>query len=87
MEFQEFEAGGGQKLVVYDVPDNGYEINAAAVFQSLAADAERRAAAGQLIVSMTTMSLREGGVALGLQGSGFATKAAVAVVYAGLPPS
>jgi hypothetical protein len=87
VEFREFDAGGGQTIVVYDVPDNGYEINAGVVFQAMAADAERRAAAGHLIVSMTTMALRHGGVALGLQGSGFTTKAAVAVVYAGLPPS
>ena len=87
MEFQEFDAGGGQTIVVYQVPDTHYEINAPAVFESLAADAARRAAAGHLVVSMTTLPLREGGTAFGMQGSGFATKAAIAVVYAGLAPS
>ena len=86
MDITELPAGAGQTIVVYQLPDTGNEIDPIEAFRAIAADAERRAEAGQVIVSTTNLQLRHGGVSLGIQGSGFTTKIAVAVVYSSLQP-
>ena len=78
----EYPAGENQTIVVYQSVDTGNEIDTAAVFADIAHDAAARAAQGLRIVSMTLMPLRHSAAFLGREGSGFQTKAAVAVVYA-----
>jgi hypothetical protein len=68
-------------MVVYQPGDVGTEVDPLEVFSAIAADASQRASSGLRILSMTTMPLRHGGTALSLEGSGFATKVAIAVVY------
>ena len=77
----EFDAGGGQQLVVYQPADTGMELEPGQIFAEIAEDSARRAARGQRIVSMTWTSLREAGAMFGNDGSSYATKASVAVVY------
>ena len=77
----EFEAGPDHTIVVYEPDDTGVELEPAAVFGEVAADAAMRAARGQHLLSMTTLPLRHAGVAFGAQGSGYETKVAIGVVY------
>lgn len=77
----EFEAGPDHMVVVYQPSDVSAELDPLAVFGAIAADASRRAADGQRLLSMTTMPLRHGGTYFGQEGSGFQTKVAVAVTY------
>ncbi len=79
---QEFQAGAGQWIVVYTDVDTGNEIDPAALYAQVAADAAIRLAGGQHIVSMAAEPLRHAAAYLGRQGSGYETKIAVAVVYA-----
>ena len=82
MERAEFEAGPDHVIVVYMPPDLGsIEMDALEVFAAIAADAAARAPSGQRLLSMTTMPLRHAGAWLGQEGSGYQTKAAIAVVY------
>ena len=81
MEQQEFEAGPDHTIVVYTPADIAMELDPAAIFGAIAADAAARAPNGQRILSMTSMPLRHSGAWLGQEGSGYETKVAVAVVY------
>jgi hypothetical protein len=77
---QEFDAGPDQTIVVYSAPDFSTEIDPAAIFREVAADAATRAQGGLRIVSMTSMALRHGGTFVNT-GAGYQTKVAVIVVY------
>jgi hypothetical protein len=79
----ELIAGANQSIVVYLSSDTGTEVDPMALYAEVALDAERRSEAGQRIVSMASVPVRHAGVLMGRQGSGFETKIAVAVVYAG----
>ena len=78
----EFDAGNGQSIVVYTSPDTGEEIDPAALFSQIAAEATQRAVAGERIVSLAAVPVRHAGAFLGREGSGYETKFAVAVVFA-----
>jgi hypothetical protein len=82
MEPNEFNAGPNQSIVVYVSPDTREEVDATALYGEIAQDAARRAEAGQRIVSMAAVPVRHAQGILAVQGSGFETKVAVAVVYA-----
>ena len=77
----ELAAGPDQAVVVYQPPDDGAELDPIRIFSVVARDAAERAANGEWIVTMAVLPLRHSAVAFGRDGSGFATKAAVAVVY------
>ena len=77
----EFRAGPDQRIVVYHVGDTGEELNPVAIFAEIAEDAAKRADQGQRIVTISSLSTRHSGAYLGRQGSGFETKASIAVVY------
>ena len=82
MEREELVAGLGQLIVLYEPADTGNEVDPVFVWRFIAEDAARiNAGQGLRIVAVTTMPLRHAGVAFGSQGSGYETKAAVAVVY------
>ena len=81
MTQSEFDAGEDQVLVLYQPQDIGAELDPGVIFAEVADDSNRRAADGQRIVSMTWTHLRHAGSFIGNDGSGYATKAAVAVVY------
>jgi len=83
METNEFPAGPGQWIVVYVSPDTSDEVNAAALYGEIAQDAANRLQKGQHMVSMAAVPVRHAQAFLGRQGSGYETKIAVAVVYAG----
>jgi hypothetical protein len=57
------------------------ELDAVAIIAEIAGDAAERATRGLRILSMTTIPLRHAGTYFGQEGSGFQTKAAIAVVY------
>ncbi|MGH2406662.1 MAG: hypothetical protein ACRDF7_01100 [Candidatus Limnocylindrales bacterium] len=82
MEPVEFDAGGGQSIVVYVSADTGSEVDAAGFYAEIAADSARRAAQGQRIVSVAAVPTRHAQAFVARQGSGYETKLAVAVVYA-----
>jgi hypothetical protein len=82
MVHSEFDAGADQVLVVYLTDDTGNELDPEAIFGDIAVDSATRAAGGYRIVSAAVMPRRHSAVGLGREGSGFQTKAAVAVVYA-----
>jgi hypothetical protein len=82
---QEFDAGEGQAVVVYQSDDTGTEIEAASLLVAIAADAAQRARQGRRIVTMTSIPLRHSGAFMGREGSGFETKVAVVVVYGDQP--
>ncbi len=82
METNEFPAGNGQWIVVYVSPDTSDEVDAAALYGEIAADAAARQQKGQHIVSMASVPIRHAQAFLGREGSGYETKIAVAVVYA-----
>jgi hypothetical protein len=77
----EFRAGPDQRIVVYHVTDTGEELNPVAIFAEIAEDAAKRADQGQRIVTMSTLSTRHSAAGFGRTGSGFETKASIAVVY------
>ena len=77
----EFRAGPDQRIVVYHVGDTGEELNPVAIFAEIAEDAARRAEQGQRIVSIAPLSTRHSGAYFSREGSGFETKASIAVVY------
>jgi hypothetical protein len=77
----EFRAGPDQRIVVYHVTDTGEELNPVAIFAEIAEDASKRAAQGQRIVTISTLSTRHSAAYFGRDGSGFETKASIAVVY------
>ena len=77
----EFDAGAGQVLAVYEPDDTGLEVDPQAIYAEVAADAATRAARGQRIVAMTALPTRHAGVFMGKAGSGYQTKATIAVVY------
>ena len=77
----EYAAGADQAIVVYEPPDLGYELDPQMIFATIANDAAARAERGDWIVSMSVLPLRHAGTAFGNGGSGYETKAAVAVVY------
>lgn len=78
----EFDAGGGQSIVVYTSGDIGEEIDPSELFAVIAADSVERAAAGEHIVSMTSTALRHTQAMMAREGSGYQSKFAVAVVFA-----
>ncbi len=78
---QEFEAGANQIIVVYSVPDTGQELDPAGLFGHIAEDASARSQQGWHIVSTAVMPTRHSAVAFGREGSGYETKAGIAVVY------
>jgi hypothetical protein len=80
--FRELPAGPDRIIVVYPSGDTGDELDAAALLAAIAADAGFRAADGWSLVSLVALPLRHAGVkAFGVQGSGYATKAAVGGLY------
>ena len=81
LPFQEFPAGPDHVIVVYMPPDTSTEVDPVYVFSWIAADANRRAASGLRMLSMTAMPLRHAGTAFGQEGSGYETKTSVAVLY------
>lgn len=81
MESQEFAAGPSQRIVVYQPPDTGMELDPTAIFGGIAEDAADRARRGQDLVSLTTQDLRHSGLFMGRQGSGYESKVAVIAVY------
>ena len=82
MTKSEFSAGSDQLCVTYVSEDTSGEVDPAALFGEIAADATARAQAGLHIVSMAAVPLRHAGVYLGRTGSGYESKVAVAVIYA-----
>lgn len=84
MEWQPttLNAGANQTIVVYTSDDTGGEVDPVAFYAEIAADAAQRAATGQRIVSMAAVPLRHAQGFMAREGSGYETKAAVAVVYA-----
>jgi hypothetical protein len=82
---EDFEAGPDQVIVVYVPPDTGGELDPAAIYGHVAADATNRDKDGMRIVSMHAMPLRHAGVYLGRNGSGFESRVAVVAVYARRP--
>ena len=81
METNELDAGANQTIVVYVSPDTRSEVDPLAIYGDIAADAAIRAAAGQRIVSMAAVPVRHAQAMMSMQGSGYETKVAVAVVY------
>lgn len=80
--YTEFPAGEGQVLVLYRSDDTGDELDPAALLAAMASDAALRSESGWRMTSMMTMPLRHAGQKIfGVDGSGYATKAAVGVLY------
>jgi hypothetical protein len=77
----EYEAGPDHVLVVYQPPDLGSEVDPANLMGWIAADARLRAKVGLRMLSLTSLPLRQAGTAFGNDGSGYATKVAVTVLY------
>jgi hypothetical protein len=77
----EYPAGPDHVIVVYQPPDIGAEIDPANLMGWIAADARERAKDGLRMLSLTTVPLRHAGTAFGNDGSGYATKIAVTVLY------
>jgi hypothetical protein len=81
VEIKEFDAGANQLIVVYQPADTGEELDSVSIFGYIAGDSETRAQSGQRIVSIAVMANRHSAVAFGREGSGYQTKASIAVVY------
>ena len=81
MQHTDFPAGPNQTLVAYLSDDTSDEIDPTQMFGEVAADAQNRAASGWSIVSIAALPTRHAQAFLGREGSGYETKAAVAVVY------
>ncbi len=84
METNEFNAGGGQTIVVYVSDDTSDEVDPAALYGEIADDAADRFVNGQRLISMAATPLRHANAFLGREGSGYETKISVAVVYAAI---
>jgi hypothetical protein len=85
VEKVEHPAGIDQSIVVFSSEDTGSQVEPDEIFSAIAADAVERDLAGLRIVSITFLPLRQTGTAGNVffqSGGQFATKAAVAVVYA-----
>lgn len=80
----EIEAGPGQRIVLYTPLDTGDEVNPVALVAAVADDAARLAAQGWRIMTTAAMPLRHSAVAFGREGSGYASKMALMVVYGAL---
>ena len=85
MDSQEFAAGPYQRIVVYQPPDTGMELDPAGIFGAIASDAADRARRGQDLASLTCQDLRHSGLFMGRQGSGYESKVAVIAVYRDAP--
>ena len=83
MDTAEFDAGPDQRIVLYAPDDTGMEIDFAALFGAIAADAAERAGRGLRLVSIANLPARHAGTAFGNSGSGFQTNVYVAAVYEG----
>ena len=81
LEGIELDACPDHVIVLYRPQDIGGEVDSLSIFSAIAADARARASAGLRILSMTGMPLRHAGTAFGNDGSGYQTKAAIAVLY------
>lgn len=82
MNRSEHAAGQDQLIVVFIPDDFGVELDPEKVYAEIAADAAGREADGWRIATISTMPLRHAGTMFGNDGSGYQTKAGVAVVYA-----
>jgi hypothetical protein len=85
VEREEYPAGTNQKIVVFVSDDRGYALDPELLFRVVAEDAAAEEQHGWRIVSTTLMPMRQMGTAGNVffqSGGQFATKAAVAVVYA-----
>jgi hypothetical protein len=82
VQITEFEAGPNQAIVVYTSADTASEIDPAATYRDIAADAAGRAAGGWRIVSTAALPIRHAQAFMGRGGSGYETKMAAVVVYA-----
>jgi hypothetical protein len=81
----EFEAGPGQLVVVYQSVDTGGEVPFLDFARDLAADVARHAADGWRLVSESTFPIRQVGTPGNVffqSGGQFATQLAAIVVYA-----
>ena len=81
MQHTDFPAGPNQTLVAYLSDDTSNEIDPTQMFAEVAEDAQARSANGWSIVSIAAVPTRHAQAFLGREGSGYETKAAVAVVY------
>ena len=82
---EEYEAGPGQRVVVYWSVDTGGEVPFSDFARDMAADAARRATDGWRLVSESTFPIRQMGTAGNVffqSGGQFATQLAAIVVYA-----
>jgi hypothetical protein len=75
------EAGPNQIIVVYSPADTAAEVDVAAAYGAVAADAADRSASGWRIVSTTAVTTRHAQAFMGREGSGYETKMSVVVVY------
>jgi hypothetical protein len=85
VERREHEAGPNQKIVVLVSDDRGYALDPDDLFAVAAADAAAEAEHGWRIVSTSVMPMRQMGTAGNIffqSGGQFATRAAMAIVYA-----
>jgi hypothetical protein len=81
----ELPAGDGQLIVLYQPEDTGDEIDPVELYTFIAQDAARLSTErGLRLLSMTSTALRHSAAEFGRQGSGYQTKACVAVAYAKL---
>ena len=81
---EEFDAGPGQLVVLYQSADTGSDVPWVAFARDIAADAAHRAADGWRIVSESTFPLRQVGTAgnvLFQSGGQLATQLGTIVVY------
>ena len=80
--FETLPAGPDRVIVPYHSGDNGGELDGTAYLAAIAEDARLRADAGWQLHSLVALPLRQGGVVLGLDGSGITTKAIIGGLYA-----
>lgn len=78
-------AGEGQEIVVYHSGDVTGELDIGAFYALIAADAARRAGAGQRIVTMTATPTRTTQVMVSMSGAHRVAAMTVAVVYGSSP--
>lgn len=81
---EEYPAGPGQLVVVYEGPDDGAGVAPGSIAAEIAADANRRASAGWRLVSSSVFPLRQTGTAGNLlfqTGGQYATQLAAIVLY------
>ena len=75
------EAGPNQIIIVYSPADTSGEVDVAAAYGAVAADATERSASGWRILSTTAVTTRHAQAFMGREGSGYETKISVVVVY------